>query len=93
MPCGTILRQALQHDVIAALILYDQSRPGERAVQIREVDVSRKQSGDGLFWNFFEWINGGTFEVSADAFTTFRVCTKPILLLYSLDSTLLVRKS
>ena len=93
MPCGTILRQALQHDVIAALILYDQSRPGERAVQIREVDVSRKQSGSGLFWDFFEWINGGTFEVSADAFTTFRVYVKPILLFYSIYLTLLVRKS
>ena len=48
MPCGTILRQALQHDVIAALILYDQSQPGENAVQIREVDVGVKQSGDGV---------------------------------------------
>lgn len=73
MPCGTILRQALQHDSIAALILYDESKPGERAVQLKEVDVGRKQSGEGLFWNFFQWINKGSFEVSADAFTTFRV--------------------
>jgi len=74
MPCGTILRQALQHDSIAALILYDESKPGERAVQLKEVDVGRKQSGEGLFWNFFRWIDKGSFEVSADAFTTFRVC-------------------
>jgi len=73
MPCGTILRQALQHDSIAALILYDESKPGERAVQLKEVDVGRKQSGEGLFWNFFRWIDKGSFEVSADAFTTFRV--------------------
>ena len=73
MPCGTILRQALQHDSIAALILYDESKPGERAVQLKEVDVGRKQSGEGLFWNFFQWIDKGSFEVSADAFTTFRV--------------------
>lgn len=72
MPCGTILRQALQHDVIAALVLYDQSRPGESAVQIREVDVSQQQTGDGIFWQFFRYISASTFEVSADAFTTFR---------------------
>lgn len=75
MPCGTILRQALQYDTIAAVILYDESRPGEKAVQIKDVDISRKQSGQGLFWEFFQWINKGTFEVSADAFTTFRVCS------------------
>lgn len=73
MPCGTILRQALQHDSIAALILYDESKPGERAVNLKEVDVGKKQSGEGLFWNFFQWIDKGSFEVSADAFTTFRV--------------------
>ncbi|KIX03260.1 uncharacterized protein Z518_06812 [Rhinocladiella mackenziei CBS 650.93] len=72
MPCGTILRQALQYDTIAAVILYDESRPGGKAVQLKDVDVSRKQTGKGLFWNFFTWINRGSFEVSADAFTTFR---------------------
>lgn len=74
MPCGTILRQALQYDTIAALILYDESQPGAKAVQLKDVDVSQKQTGKGLFWQFFNWINKGTFEVSADAFTTFRVC-------------------
>ena len=73
MPCGTILRQALVHDTIAAVILYDESRPGERAVQLKNVDVSKKQSAEGVFWKFFQWINKGSFEVSADAFTTFRV--------------------
>lgn len=73
MPCGTILRQALQHDTIAAVILYDESKPGERAVQLKVVDVGEKQTGQGLVWNFFQWINKGSFEVSADAFTTFRV--------------------
>ena len=73
MPCGTILRQALQYDTIAAVILYDESQSGEKAVQLKDVDVSRKQTGKGLFWNFFRWINKGSFEVSADAFTTFRV--------------------
>ena len=73
MACGNILRQALQHDSIAALVLYDQSKPGERAVQLADVDVGRKQTEEGVFWEFFQWINDGTFEVSADAFTTFRV--------------------
>ncbi|KEF52287.1 conidiophore development protein hymA [Exophiala aquamarina CBS 119918] len=72
MPCGTILRQALQYDTIAALILYDESKPLGKAVQLKDVDVSQKQTGRGLFWQFFTWINKGTFEVSADAFTTFR---------------------
>lgn len=73
MPCGTILRQALQHDTIAAVILYDESKPGERAVQLKDVEVGERQTGNGLVWNFFHWINKGSFEVSADAFTTFRV--------------------
>jgi calcium binding protein 39 len=72
MPCGTILRQALQHDTIAAVILYDESQPGQKAVRLQEVDVGRRQTGHGIFWNFFQWINKGSFEVSADAFTTFR---------------------
>lgn len=74
MPCGTILRQALAYDTIAAVILYDESQPGEKAVQLKDVDVGRPQTGKGVFWNFFDWINKGSFEVSADAFTTFRVC-------------------
>ena len=72
MPCGQILRQALASDTIAAVILYDESQPGERAVQLKEVDVGKRQTGKGTFWNFFQWINKGSFEVSADAFTTFR---------------------
>jgi len=74
MPCGQILRQALAYDTIAAVILYDESQPNtnERAVQLKEVDVGRRQSGTGTFWKFFDWINKGSFEVSADAFTTFR---------------------
>ena len=73
MPCGTILRQALQFDTIAAVVLYDESQRGEKAVQLNSVDVGKKQTGNGVFWQFFQWINKGSFEVSADAFTTFRV--------------------
>lgn len=72
MPCGTILREALKFDVIAAIILYDQSGEGEPAIRLSELQPGIVQSGEGVFWQFFKWIDKGTFEVSADAFTTFR---------------------
>ena len=87
MPCGTILRQALQYDTIAAVILYDESQPGEKAVQLSTVDVGKKQTGKGIFWNFFQWINKGSFEISADAFTTFRVRSLLKMILDLLTST------
>lgn len=73
MPCGVVLREILKHESIAAIVLYDQSKENERAVNIEHIDVEAKQSGEGVFWNFFPWIDGGAFEVSTDAFTTFRV--------------------
>lgn len=73
MPCGTILREALKYDVVAAIILYDQSEEGEPAIRLSEVKPGTPQDGNGVFWKFFEWIDRGSFELSADAFTTFRV--------------------
>jgi calcium binding protein 39 len=73
MPCGTILREALKFDVVAAIILCDESREGEPAIRLRDLLLNTQQSGNGIFWEFFEWIDRGSFEVSADAFTTFRV--------------------
>ncbi|KAL4879696.1 conidiophore development protein hymA [Aspergillus karnatakaensis] len=72
MPCGTILREALKFDVIAAIILYDQSKEDEPAIRLTEVQPNVPQSGTGVFWRFFHWIDRGSFELSADAFTTFR---------------------
>ncbi|KAI4094408.1 MAG: hypothetical protein LQ348_001637 [Seirophora lacunosa] len=75
MPCGVVLRELLkQHEDVASIILHDESREKERAISIDEIDPSHGplQSGDGVFWNFFPWIDGGAFEVSTDAFTTFR---------------------
>ncbi|RMJ28273.1 Conidiophore development protein hymA [Aspergillus sp. HF37] len=72
LQCGAILREALKFDIIAAIILYDQSIEGEPAVRITEVDPDRPQDGHGVFWKFFGWIDKGSFEVSADVFTTFR---------------------
>jgi calcium binding protein 39 len=90
MPCGTILREALKFDVVAAIILCDESREGEPAIRLRDLLLSTPQSGTGIFWEFFEWIDRGSFEVSADAFTTFRVrpnmisepCTTELIRLY-----------
>ncbi|KAI9884558.1 MAG: Guanine nucleotide exchange factor lte1 [Watsoniomyces obsoletus] len=36
------------------------------------INPSIPQTGEGVFWRFFHWIENGTFEVNADAFTTFR---------------------
>lgn len=71
--CGTVLREILKHDTVAAIVLYDHSAEGEPAVRGSDIDLNEPQTGDGIFWNFFRWIDKGVFEVSADAFTTFRV--------------------
>ncbi|KAL9610062.1 MAG: hypothetical protein Q9167_005199 [Letrouitia subvulpina] len=61
MPSGVVLREALKaHEAIAEIILYDQC------------DDQHRSSEESVFWNFFPWIDGGAFEVSTDAFTTFR---------------------
>lgn len=73
MPCGVVLREALKHEAISALILYDESRGNEKAANIDQIDPEVRQSGEGVFWKFFPWIDKGAFEVSTDAFTTFRV--------------------
>jgi len=62
----------LKFDVVAAIILCDESREGEPAIRLRDLLLNTQQSGNGIFWEFFEWIDRGSFEVSADAFTTFR---------------------
>lgn len=73
MPCGAILREALKFDVITAIVLYDQSKEGEPAVRLTHLQPGIPQTGEGVFWKFFHWIDASSFEVSADAFATFRV--------------------
>lgn len=77
MPCGAILREALKFDVIAAIVLYDQSEVGEPAVRLTNLQPGIPQTGKGVLWKFFEWIDRGSFEVSSDAFATFRVRVFP----------------
>lgn len=74
MPCGAVLREVLKHELIVSIILYDQSLDNQPDKKIDDIAyLDEPQSGDGVFWKFFDWIDGGAFEVSADAFTTFRV--------------------
>lgn len=74
MPCGGVLREALKYDSIAALLLYDEPTPDGKTRDLASVNPDVPSSGEGVFWKFFDWIDKGAFEVSADAFNTFRVC-------------------
>ncbi|KAI9797052.1 MAG: hypothetical protein M1825_006273 [Sarcosagium campestre] len=72
--CGAVLREALKHDAIVATLLYDDPRTGSDGGlrNLSTVNPDVPQTGKGVFWRFFDWIDKGAFEVSADAFTTFR---------------------
>ena len=78
MPCGAVLREILKHEHITAIVLYDESqRDGEPAIRFNDMDLEKPQSGKGVFWNLFDWIDNAAFEASTDAFSTFReVLTK-----------------
>ncbi|KAK3990520.1 Mo25-like protein [Cladorrhinum sp. PSN332] len=72
-PAGTVLREVLKNEAAAAIILYDDGDElGSSARGIGGINQDRPQSGNGVFWSFFEWIDKSSFEVAADAFTTFR---------------------
>lgn len=73
MPCGGVLREALKYDAIAALLLYDEGQEGQQ-LDLANVNPDIPARGNGIFWRFFDWIDKGAFELSADAFNTFRVC-------------------
>ena len=73
MPCGGVLREALKYDTIAALLLYDEPTPDGKIRDLAAVNPDIASTGEGVFWQFFDWIDKGAFEVSADAFNTFRV--------------------
>lgn len=73
-PAGSVLRELLKNEAAAAVILYDDGdAPGSSAKGLNAIDRDRPQSGRGVFWRFFDWIDKSSFEVAADAFTTFRV--------------------
>lgn len=70
LPSGLILQEALKHECIVKIILYHEP---DRHFKLDETNPNVPSSGDGVFWQFFDWIDKGTFEVSTDAFKTFRV--------------------
>jgi len=72
MPCGGILKEALKHDAVAALILYHEPSSDGKPMDLGGIDTSQPSSGKGVFWKFFDWIDKSLFEVSTDAFDTFR---------------------
>ena len=73
-PAGSILREVLKHEPTAAIILYeDGNMNGSSAQGYKAINTNRQQTGNGTFWKFFDWIDKSSFEVAADAFTTFRV--------------------
>ncbi|KAH8725524.1 Mo25-like-domain-containing protein [Phaeosphaeriaceae sp. PMI808] len=72
MPCGGVLREALKYDAICALLLYDEPTEDGSPVDLANVNPDLPSSGNGVLWRFFDWIDKGAFEVSADAFNTFR---------------------
>ncbi|KAI0547346.1 Mo25-like protein [Xylaria scruposa] len=72
-PAGTVLREVLKSEAAAAIILYDDGeQPGSSLKGVTAIDRERPQTGNGVFWRFFDWIDKSSFEVAADAFTTFR---------------------
>jgi calcium binding protein 39 len=73
MPCGGVLREALKYDAIAALLLYDEGDEEGKPLDLANVNPDVPSTGNGIFWRFFDWIDKGAFELSADAFNTFRV--------------------
>ena len=81
LACGMVLRDILRYENVVALILFNQSSKDEHVSKIHEIDFEASQTGEGIFWDFFPWIDKGAFEVSTDAFTTFRVILWQITLI------------
>lgn len=73
MPCGVVLREIVKNEDVAQIILCDESLENEAAIRLNEIDENKPASGNGVFWKFFPCIDKAAFEVSADAFSTFRV--------------------
>lgn len=72
---GAVLREVLKSELAAAIVLYhDPSEGISNSKGLTGVQSDVRQSGKGVFWKFFAWIDQPPFEVGADAFTTFRVC-------------------
>lgn len=74
---GKVLREALKHEGVARTILYNQNHNDSGDCSIKDVDMDAQETGEGLFWKFFYWIDTRAFEASADCFSTFKVRAPP----------------
>lgn len=84
---GTVLREVLKSETAAAIILYDDPKDGGTSPVkgLSGINPEVRQTGKGVFWKFFNWIDQGSFEVGADAFTTFRVSSQLLFRNFSLS--------
>ena len=73
MPCGAVLREILKNEHVTATLLHDETQSeDEPALRLDDLELDKPQTGAGLFWRFFDWIDNAAFEASTDAFSTFR---------------------
>ena len=72
MPCGAVLREILKNEHITAIALHDESQGEEPAIHFNDMNLEQPQTGRGVFWSLFDWIDSAAFEASTDAFSTFR---------------------
>lgn len=79
LPAGVVLREVLKSETATAMILYNDPSSTDNAKGVAALNPDVQQTGEGIFWRFFDWIDQGTFEVGADAFTTFRVSYQNLL--------------
>ncbi|KAF1855163.1 hypothetical protein Lal_00045074 [Lupinus albus] len=62
-PAGSVLRELLKNEAAAAIILYDDGdEPGSSSKGLNAIDRDRPQSGRGVFWRFFDWVDKSSFE-------------------------------
>jgi calcium binding protein 39 len=82
--CGSVLREALKFESVAELILYDGEEEDKRMLSLSSTVTNEPAKRKGVFWKLFDWIAESAFEISTDAFSTFRVCAMHTLLDVSL---------
>lgn len=89
--CGLVLREVIRQEAACSAILHDEPDadwiygPAQRR-GVQHINRKQVQSGKGVFWTFFEWIDGtgASFELSTDAFATFKVSLPLLAVRYSL---------
>lgn len=73
LSAGLVIREVLKSETATAMILYHDPRVPTNSKGVAALNPDVQQTGEGIFWRLFDWIDKGSFEVGADAFTTFKV--------------------